>query len=79
MPFFAEGGQGELAISGLGTGDLSGVLLPCVFATLAACSCAAFSLKHPACVNVAFSHAKASHWSPLMVITSLVLGIFMVA
>jgi hypothetical protein len=48
-------------MSGLGANDLSGVLLPCVVATLVACSWAAFLLKHPTCVNVAFSHAKASH------------------
>jgi hypothetical protein len=35
MPFFAEGGQGELAIGGLGANDMSGVLWPCIFATLA--------------------------------------------
>jgi hypothetical protein len=60
MPFFAIGGQGVPTVGGLGTGDLGGVLLPYICATFAACSCAAFSLKRPACVNVAFSHAKAS-------------------
>jgi hypothetical protein len=79
VSFFDEVGQGELPISGLDTDDLSGVMPPCIFATLAACSCVAFSLMRPACVNVTFSHARASCWSALIVITPLGLGIFIVA
>jgi hypothetical protein len=58
MPFFAEGDRGLLMVSGLGTYDLRGVLLPYVFTTFATCSCAAFLLKRLVCVNVAFSHAS---------------------
>jgi hypothetical protein len=61
VPFLADGGRGELIINGLGTGDLIDVLLPCIFAILAAYSWAAFSPNHLACVNVAFSHAKVSY------------------
>jgi hypothetical protein len=79
VPFLAGGGHGVPMVSGLGAGDLSGVLPPSIFATLAACSCVAFSLNHPTCINVAFSHARASCWSALRVITPLGLDIFIVA
>jgi hypothetical protein len=79
VPFLVEGGQGVLMVSGLGVGDLSGVLPPCVFTTFVACSCATFSPNRPTCVNVALSHAKASRWSALIVITPLGPGIFIMA
>jgi hypothetical protein len=66
-------------VGGLGAGDLSEVLPPYVFTTFAACSCTSFLLKHHACVNDAFSYAKASHWLALMVIMPLGSGIFIVA
>jgi hypothetical protein len=78
VPFFVEGGRGVLMVSGLGANDLSGVLSSYVFATFAACSYAAFSPKYLACVSVAFSHAKASRWSALIVITPLGPCIFIV-
>jgi hypothetical protein len=53
--------RGESIIDGLGVSDLNDMLPPCVFAILAAYSWAAFSPNHPACINVAFSHVKASH------------------
>jgi hypothetical protein len=68
-PYLANGGWGEAFVGGLGVNDLNDVLPPCVFAIFAACSWAAFSPNRPPCVNVAFSHAKESHWSVLMVIT----------
>jgi hypothetical protein len=64
VSFFAGGGQGVPMVSGLSTDDLSGVLPPYVFATFAACSCAAFLPKRPACVNVVFSHARTSCGHP---------------
>jgi hypothetical protein len=48
-------------VSGLNSGDLSGVLPPYVFATFAACCYAAFLPNHPTRVNVALSHARVSH------------------
>jgi hypothetical protein len=38
VPFFAEGGQWVPIVGGLGDGDLSGVLILCVFTTFATCS-----------------------------------------
>jgi hypothetical protein len=78
VPLFAEGSRGE-PIGGLGADDLSGVLPPYIFATLATCSCATFSPKRLACVNVAFSHARVSHWSALIVIMPFGPGIFILA
>jgi hypothetical protein len=79
VSFFAEGGQGVPMVSGLAAVDLSGVLPPYAFNTFAACSCTAFSLKHPTYVSVAFSHAKASRWLALIVIMPLGHVIFIVA
>jgi hypothetical protein len=79
VSFFAEGGREVPMVSGLGVDDLSRVLPLCIFTTSITCSCAAFSPKCPACVNVAFSHARASCWSALIVITPLGPGIFIVA
>jgi hypothetical protein len=79
VPFFDEGGRGELVIGGLGTDDFSGVQPPFIYATLDAFYCAAFSPKRTACVNVAFSHGRACCWSALIVITPLGPGIFNVA
>jgi hypothetical protein len=77
--FFAEGGQGVPTIGGLGAGDLSRVLPPSIFTTFAAYSYATFLPNRPACVNVAFSHARASRWSALIVISPLGPDIFIVA
>jgi hypothetical protein len=52
---------GESIVNGLDASDLNDVLLPCIFAILAACSWAAFLPNHLACVNVVFSHAKVSY------------------
>jgi hypothetical protein len=79
VSFLVEGGRGVPKVNGLGVGDRSGVLPPCVFTTFATYSCATFSLNHSVCVNVAFSHVRPSHWSALIVITPLGPGIFIVA
>jgi hypothetical protein len=60
MPFLADNSQGDSIANGLDADDLNDVLPPCVFTILAACSWAAFSPNHSSCINVAFSHAKAS-------------------
>jgi hypothetical protein len=77
--FLDEGGQGVTMIGGFGAGDLRGVPPSFVFATLAACYYAAFSSNGLTCVNVAFSHARASRWSALMLIMPFGVGIFIVA
>jgi hypothetical protein len=66
-------------VIGLGADDRSGMLPPYVFATFATCSYDVFLPNRPACVNVAFSHARASRWSALIVIMPLGLSIFIVA
>jgi hypothetical protein len=74
--FLTEGGHGVPVVCGFSTGDLNKVPPPHVFATFATCHCATFSPNHSACVNVAFSHARASCWLALIVITPLGPDIF---
>jgi hypothetical protein len=74
-----NGDRGGPTVGGLGADGLNDVLSPCVFAILATCSWATFSLNHLACVIVAFSHAMASFWLALMVIMPLGPDIFSVA
>jgi hypothetical protein len=61
VPFFTDGGRGGGVppIGGLDADALSGVLPPCVLATLANYSCVVLSPKRPACDNEAFSHVRA--------------------
>jgi hypothetical protein len=77
--FFSIGSQSVPPDGGLGPTSLTEVLAPCVLATLAAKSYASFSLNCPACVSVAFSHARASRWSDLRMITPFDPDILMVA
>jgi hypothetical protein len=80
VPFLADRGCGGGAIiNGLDADDLNDVLPSCVFAILAAWSWAAFSLNRLAYVIMVFPHAKASHYSTLIVITPLGPCIFNVA
>jgi hypothetical protein len=60
VPFLAEGGHGVPVVCGLSASDKNGIPPLDVFATLAACTSAVVSPNHLVCVNVAFSHAKAS-------------------
>jgi hypothetical protein len=59
--FFSAGSQSVLPVGGFGTAILTGVLPPCVLATLATNSRDSFSPNRLVCVSVAFSHARISH------------------